>query len=252
VPLDRYYQSYPFHDLPTDARLRILYSNQLARLRRAGLARWHRVLDYGCGDGGFVWFLQGEGYERAEGYDPYCEEFAHKTVLDRHYDFIVSQDCLEHVESPLTLLELLDNLTHPGGVIMIGTPDASAIDLARPGEFIHTIHAPYHRHILSRRALIDAGHQLGWQLEQFYPTMYANTRVPFLNERFYLYYLSLTDGALDALVEPVRIAPLLKRLPRTLFYGFFGSFLSRHTDIAAVFRKSRSALGSMRCLPVPG
>jgi SAM-dependent methyltransferase len=237
VALDRYYEHYPFHDLPVDGRLRSMYGIQLRRLRRAGFEPSHGLLDYGCGEGRFVEFLRGKGYGHVEGYDPYCAEFADQGVLARKYDFVVSQDCIEHVESPLGLLGLLDGLVHPGGAIMIGTPDASAIDLSRPEAFSHTLHAPYHRHILSRRALVAGGSRLGWQLTRFYPTMYSNTRLPFLNERFYRYYLELTDDTLDALVETVRVVPLLARLPLTLFYGFFGSFFSRHTDVAAVFRK---------------
>jgi SAM-dependent methyltransferase len=237
VSLDHYYRGYPFHALPEDARLRTLYSKQLGRLRRAGLTRTHSLLDYGCGDGAFVRFLRNSGYEQAQGYDAYSAEFADRAVLRQKYDCLVSQDCLEHVESPLALLDEFHELTQPQGLLVIGTPDASAIDLARPDEYAHTLHAPYHRHILSRRALIEAGDRRGFRLERVYPTMYSNTRVPFLNERFYRYYLAVTDDTLDALVEPVRAAPLLWRLPLTLFYGIFGSFFSRNTDIAIVFRK---------------
>ena len=238
VSLERYYRGYPFHALPEDARLQILYSKQLGRLQRAGVTRTHSLLDYGCGDGAFVRFLRKSGHEQAGGYDAYSAQFADRAVLQQQYDCVVSQDCLEHVESPLALLDEFHELTRPQGLLVIGTPDASAIDLARPGDYAHTLHAPYHRHILSRRALIEAGERRGWRLERVYPTMYSNTRVPFLNERFYRYYLDVTDDTLDALVEPVRAAPLLGRLPLTLFYGIFGSFFSRNTDIAVVFRKA--------------
>jgi SAM-dependent methyltransferase len=235
--LDQYYEHYPFHDLPADIRVRCLHANQLGRLRRAGLRPEHDVLDYGSGEGAFVGFLRKSGYQRAQGYDPYSKRFAEPQVLQRQYDCVFSQDCIEHVDEPLALLARFDELTRPGGVIAIGTPDAEAIDLRRPEAFAHTLHAPYHRHILARRALVEAGERRGWRLERAYPTMYSNTRVPFLNERFYRHYLSVTDDTLDALVEPVRVAPLLARLPETLFYGLFGSLQSRGTDISVIFRK---------------
>ncbi len=238
VQLARYYERYPFHALPPDFRLRALYANQLRRLRGAGLERDHRVLDFGCGEGAFVRFLRGSGYSRSEGYDPYSASFADGAALKRRYDCVVSQDCLEHVDSPLALLAQFDALTAPRGAIVIGTPDASAIDLSEPEAYAHTLHLPYHRHILSRGALIAAGERLGWRLERVYSTMYANTRLPCLNERFYRFYLTLTDDTLDALIEPVRIGKLLARLPLALFYGLFGSFLSRSTDITLVFRKA--------------
>ena len=237
VQLEHYYSAYPFHRLPADWRLQALYANQVKRLIRAGVEPKQSILDYGCGDGRLVQYLRSAGYDQAYGFDSYGQGYTDDAVLSRQYDCVVSQDCLEHVEAPLALLDTFHELTRSGGLIVIGTPDASAIDLSRADEYLHTLHAPYHRHILSRQALIEAGEQRGWRLETFYPTMYSNTRIPFLNECFYRYYLTLTDDTLDALVEPVRSAPLLARLPLTLFYGLFGSFWSRRTDVAVIFRK---------------
>src|SRR4051812_45345464 len=44
VDLARYYALYPFHELPTDWRFDAIQSRQLARLRRAGLKRSHKIL----------------------------------------------------------------------------------------------------------------------------------------------------------------------------------------------------------------
>lgn len=240
VDLGYYYSRYPFHDLPIDWRIRAMYRNLLARLTRAGLEPRHRVLDYGCGSGHFVKFLKESGYD-ATGFDEYGKEYGDRSVLDEQYDCIMSQDVIEHVPSPHALLTEFDRLTKPGSIIAIGTPNATAIDLRRPEDFVHTLHAPYHRHILSRDALLSLGASRKWELLRYYPTMYSNTRVPFLNEAFYLYYTRLTDGTLDALMEPVRGASLIARGPETLYYGLFGSLLSRHTDVMAVFRRSPSA-----------
>src|SRR5207249_9939907 len=138
---------------------------------------------------------------------------------------------IEHVASPHVLLGEFERLTRKGAVIALGTPNAAAIDLRRAAAFVHTIHAPYHRHILAKDALLGAGKRVGWKLLRFYPTMYSNTRFPFLNERFYLYYTRLTDGTLDSLMEPVRAAALIVRAPLTLFWGIFGSFFSRGTAV---------------------
>jgi SAM-dependent methyltransferase len=237
VDLAHYYLRYPFHDLPSDWRFNAMHTRQLARLRRAGLERSHKILDYGCGSGHFVRFLRAKGYSRARGFDEYREQYKDRSVLGERYDCIVSQDVIEHVSSPNVLLDELGSATEDRAIIAIGTPNASAIDLGRPRDFVHAIHAPYHRHILSRDALIDAGRRHGLALSRFYSTMYTNTRVPFLNEAFYRYYGRILDDTLDVATEPVHVGALLLRLPLTLFWGFFGSFFSRHTDVMAVFRK---------------
>ena len=237
VDLAYYYAKYPFHDLPLDWRLsRHVPKSALApaeggpeavaqdprlRLRR----RTFRAQ-----------FLAKNGY-RVQGFDEYSSRFGDRRVLDDRYDCIVSQDVIEHVAAPHALLGEFKQLTNPGALIAVGTPNASAIDLSRPEDFVHTLHAPYHRHILSRDALIAAGEQQGWSLARYYPTMYSNTLVPFLNETSIVFYARIADDTLDALLEPIRVGALLLRAPITLFWGFFGSFFARGTDVMAVFRK---------------
>ncbi len=237
VDLAHYYARYPFHALAMDWRLRAMYSRQVARLVAAGVEKSHRVLDYGCGGGQLVRYMQSLGFDNVRGYDEYSSEFGDKRVLDERYDCIVSQDVIEHVAEPQALLSRFRELTRPGAVVAVGTPSAGAIDLSRPEDFVHTIHAPYHRHILSKQALVATGERQGFSLARYYSTMYSNTRVPFLNEAFYFYYTRITDGTLDALMEPVRAGALLLRAPVTLFWGLFGYFFSRHTDVMAIFKR---------------
>jgi SAM-dependent methyltransferase len=239
VDLAHYYARYPFHDLEMDWMLHAMYTNLLARLKRAGLQRSHKILDYGCGSGHFVRFLESEGYTQVCGFDEYSEKYKDRSVLDDRYDCIVSQDVIEHVPSPHALLTEFGRLAKDGAVVAVGTPNASAIDLGRPKDFVHTIHAPYHRHILSKEALVESGGRHGMKLDRFYSTMYTNTPVPFLNEAFYLYFTRFTDGTLDATVERPLGAMLLLvlALPITLFIGIFGALFPRHTDVMAVFKR---------------
>lgn len=234
VNLDHYYAAYPFFSMPDDWRLRTLYDSQLRRLRRAGVGPEQRILDYGCGGGAFVRHLRRRGFHQAVGYDQYSPAFGDARVLDERYDCVLSQDVLEHVVEPAAFLDLLGRLVRPGGIIALGTPNADAIRLDR---HVHAVHAPYHRHIFSKRALLRAGTERGWRVERYYPTQYANTPIPGLNSRFYLYYMSLLDDSIDCLIEPPRIGPLLARLPWTLFWSLFGYFFAEETDVMVVFRR---------------
>lgn len=237
VDLSHYYRSYPFHALPDDFRLRVLYDHQLRRLRRAGLEPHHRILDYGCGGGAFVRHLRQRGYEQVWGYDRYSREFSDPSLLEQRYDCLLSQDVLEHVLDPSSLLDDFERLVAPSGIVAIGTPNAEALDLGRVEKYTHALHVPYHRHIFSKRALLAAGRARGWRLERYYRTQYGNTAVPFMSSRFYLYYMALGDNSLDRLLEPPRLAPLLTRLPITLFWGLFGGLFAEETDVMAVFRR---------------
>jgi len=234
VDLGHYYQRYPFFSMPDDWRVRGVYDNLLRRLSRAGVAPHQRILDYGCGGGAFVRHLRRRGFPLAFGYDRYSPEFCDPGALEQRYDCVISQDVLEHVADPGAFLDELGRLVTPGGVVAIGTPNAAAIRLDRHR---HALHAPYHRHIFSKRALVAAGAKRGWAIAGYYPTQYANTLVPFLNSRFYLHYLRSQDDCIDCLLQPPRVGPLLTRLPSTLFWGFFGYFFAEETDVMIIFRR---------------
>jgi 2-polyprenyl-3-methyl-5-hydroxy-6-metoxy-1,4-benzoquinol methylase len=238
VDLAKYYASYPFHSVPEDWRVRATYRNLLGRLHAAGLEPGHRILDYGCGGGRFVRYVASQGYPNVRGFDEFSDEYGDRSVLDDQYDCIVSQDVIEHVPSPNVLLAEFRRLARPSAIVAIGTPDAAAIDLARPEKYVHSLHAPYHRHMLSKDALVAGGERQGLKLARFYPRMYADTRVPFLNDAFYRFYMAAADDTLDALMEPVRVGGLLLRAPVTLFLGLFGSLFSRGTDVMAVFHRA--------------
>lgn len=238
VDLERYYAQYPFHGLvgpDKDWKLAAMYRHLLGRLRAHGFGTEHRLLDYGCGSGHFLSYCRGKGYDHVAGYDAYSEKYGDRSVLQRQYDVVLSQDVVEHVPSPRAHLQTLGELVKPGGRVVIGTPNANAIDLAQPQLRVHTLHQPYHRHILSNDALKALGAELGWKLLQYYPTMYSNTRVPFVNLAFVNHYLRCFDDVVDVVLEPVRIDSIRLFSPASLWLGLFGSFFAPETDVMAVF-----------------
>jgi len=238
VDLRRYYEDYPFQRQRLNWTVRRVYGLLLRRLRRAGVRRSDSVLDFGCGSGLLVEFLHSRGYARAVGYDAYTEGFGDPAPLKGRYDCLFAQDVVEHVEQPLATLKEFDGLVRPGGLVVIGTPNAEAIDITRPEKFVHSLHQPYHRHVWSKQALLQAAGDLGWRLRRFYATAYTNTRVPLLNTRFLLRYLKSSDNTVDAAFERLRgnVLNLLK--PRVFFDAFFGSFLDPRTEMFAAFRTS--------------
>ena len=239
VDLAHYYADYPFHKLAesVDWMLRAMYRNQIARLQEAGVTEQSSVLDYGCGSGLFLRALADAGFSDLTGYDEYSEKFADKRALERRYDCVHAQDLIEHVAEPLAMVRTLHELTRPGGVIAIGTPNAESIDLANPEARVHTLHQPYHRHILSKRALQGLGKDLGWELLRYYPTMYNNTRLPGVNSAFLEHYFKCYDNNVDLAVEGIKMSSWKLYNPVTLVHFFFGSLYPPECDVMAVFRR---------------
>jgi 2-polyprenyl-3-methyl-5-hydroxy-6-metoxy-1,4-benzoquinol methylase len=236
VDLDHYYRGYPVFAAELDWKLDVVYGNLLRRLQRAGLQPEHRILDYGCGRGLLVRYLQKRGYRRTAGWDRYGEGYTDPVVLEQRYDCIVAQDVIEHVADPHALLAQLDGMAEPGAILSIGTPDAAALDLRDPENFVHALHLPFHRHILSADALKEAGRKRGWEVEHYYDTMYNNTLFPTMNPRFVLHYVRARDDVFDLVAEPVQLTAKMLS-PMTPFYALFGYFFDRHTDVQVVFRK---------------
>jgi 2-polyprenyl-3-methyl-5-hydroxy-6-metoxy-1,4-benzoquinol methylase len=241
VDLAYYYREYPFHhiggDSDMDWALQAMYRKQWKRLRAAGLQREHAVLDFGCGGGAFVKFLRNKGYTNVQGFDEYSETFGDKRVLDARYDMILTQDVLEHVAEPWDLLHTLQGLLAPSGRVAIGTPNANALDLKNPESRVHALHQPYHRHIFSKKMLLSLGDELDWNLLRYYPTMYSNTLLPFVNQRFLTHYFKMCDDTVDLTTEPIQVTNLKLYTPITLFWALFGSFFAPETDVMVIYKK---------------
>lgn len=236
VDLPYYYRDYPFQRQVAHFGMRMVLRNYVRRLRRAGLRRQHRVLDYGCGSGALIGQLRRMGYARVAGYDPYSRSYGDEGVLGQKYDFVIMQDVIEHVEDPGGLLERAAWLTVPEGIVCVGTPNAEGIDLARWETYIHALHQPYHVHILSAEALRGLALRRGLRLVTFYDTYYTDTLLPFVNVRTHLYYASLFDNTIDLAFDPIRFHPKLLA-PYAWWLGFFGSFVPYRCEMMVMFRR---------------
>ena len=234
INYDHYYRNYPIQRQKYDAFTRATLSKRLQILTRAGLIGGKALLDYGCGSGHFVRYAREQGVQ-AEGYDPYSEEFGDPAVLDRGYDFVTAQDVLEHVDDPAAFIASMKRYVAPGGCVVIGTPNADAIDLHHRLDQVGPLHQPYHRHIAAASELQRLVADGSWQVVEFSKDWYVDTRVPFVNSAFLFRYFESGGGFMDVGFDPVSPLHMLK-YPGLLFWGLFGYFFSRKTDMVVVAR----------------
>jgi len=235
VELAPYYAGYPLQNQRLDFFTRVSFRNRLKILERGGLRRGQRVLDYGCGAGMFVRYLRDAGYDII-GYDPYSPEFADRARLATRFDALISQDVLEHAEVPSEMLQEWAGLLNDGGLLFVGTPNADEIDLQQPELYSFEIHQPYHRHLLSEQALVDAAAKVGFTPVVVDKRFYIDTWVPFNNLAFARAYVARLGGDLDAAFEPPHVATVL-RTPKLWFLGYFGRFLRSRGNLLYTMRK---------------
>lgn len=243
VDLDHYYAKFPIFQAKLTWSYRFVYRNLCRRLTKHGFSKAHSLLDYGCGANGlFVKYLQERGFANSYGYDPYGTKdgFGDPTTLARApFDYISLQDVIEHVEDPHVLLGKLDRLLSPGGYILIGTPDAANLDLNRPDlpDDYNLVHVPYHLHTYTRETLEYLGRCQGWEPVTFFDRGFDDTPWFGFNVRTWNAYVSLFDGSVDVVFEPLKLRKALTSY-KFLFYAIFGYWLSYYSRMSIMFRKS--------------
>lgn len=227
----RYYDGYFMQRQKMDFFARRLFSSRLGELARGGLSRHQTLLDYGCGNGNFVRFLQHRGYTAAKGYDPYSLEFSDPSVCAGRYDVVNSQDVIEHAPDPAGFLDQLAAMVRrPGGRLALGTPNAEHIDLRDPLDAVGQLHQPFHRHILTSARLVQLMEQRGFRVDRVVPRSYVETCWPFVNSSFLFNYMAAADGTVDSGFDPIRLRLILGSR-KLLFYGLFGRLLSPKKDV---------------------
>jgi 2-polyprenyl-3-methyl-5-hydroxy-6-metoxy-1,4-benzoquinol methylase len=231
-----YYADYPLKRQRLDFFTRRMYSSRLALLARAGLRRDHRILDYGCGNGAFVRFLRERGYAGAAGYDPYSTAFADPAALDARYDLVTTQDVIEHAPDPIAFLDRVTALViRPGGLLAVGTPDASEIDLRAPLDVVGQLHQPYHRHLLTRAWLAREIEARGFRIAAEVRRWYTDTWFPFCNSAFLTRFWAANGGVIDASFEPVSASVFLRH-PGLLIHGLLGRLWAPGKDVVVFGR----------------
>jgi 2-polyprenyl-3-methyl-5-hydroxy-6-metoxy-1,4-benzoquinol methylase len=233
VDLDAYYVDYPMRQQRVDFAAIQAFKNRLKIMQRHGLMPSHRILDYGSGTALFVEFLKQNGFD-AVGYDPYVPAVSDRSVLDSQFDFVISQDVIEHDDDPSHSLKEHVRRLKPGGILCIGTPNASEIELT--DDYSMELHMPYHRHILSEVSLLGLARQEGLESLAVYHRFYYDTLFPMVNTQFIKRYVRKAGGMLDAGFEPPRIGMVLTS-PELLFFGLFGYLFRARGNMLAIFQR---------------
>jgi len=142
------------------------------------------ILDAGCGNGGFVFWLQEGGYKNAFGVDISAEqvELAEKIGVknikqedvfnylkdkEDYFDLIFARDLVEHFKKDevLRLLELFYSSLKKGGKLVIQTPNAEGIFGSRYAFWDIT-----HETVFTRASLNQVFRLSGFDHLKFYPT----------------------------------------------------------------------------------
>lgn len=139
-----------------------------------------RVLDLGCGSGGFLAAMKDQGATvtgvepddkardavRSRGISVHAgtAEDIPDEVLAQQFDIITTRHVLEHCIDPLKVLRNVKRMLAPGGVYLCDVPNNNALGLQRAGGAWHWLDVPRHINFFTRKSLADAARQAGLQV----------------------------------------------------------------------------------------
>ena len=234
VDLDHYYEDYIMAGAKLNFHSRLGCANRLRMLLKHGVTRQAKILDYGCGSGVFLQYLEQRGYTQGSGYDVYIPRFSDPGVMEQTYDAIVSFDVIEHVAEPREFMATLAARLNPGGLLVVGTPNAEKLSLAK--RMTVELHQPFHRHILSERALVALGEREGLASLEVRRRNWLDTLVPTVNSRFVWEYIYKSGGIVDVMLDPPRVGMVLAS-PRLCFFSWAGYFFPDPGSMFVIFRR---------------
>ncbi|WP_118857361.1 class I SAM-dependent methyltransferase [Sphingomonas mesophila] len=151
-------------------RMRRVLDRQFRHLPRGSVGR---VLDIGCGDGGFLRNAEAMGWEavgtdldpvvvakgRAAGLDV---RLGTLEAVDGPFDVITLSHAIEHLHEPAKVLEACYELLREGGRLWVETPSMDAWGLTRFGPDWRGLEPPRHLVLFSRKALLELLSSLGF------------------------------------------------------------------------------------------
>ena len=146
------------------------------RLMHLGALPHGRLLDVGCGSGRLLRRMKRLGWE-VEGIDFDQEATANisrKYGIKTHvgdirflpfpaetFDAIVMNHAIEHVDDPVSVLQVCARLLRPGGQLVMITPNALSVAHRRFGKYWRGLEVPRHFQVFSRQGLKNCVEKAG-------------------------------------------------------------------------------------------
>jgi len=176
-----------------------LYADEIMRWACTNRREPVKVLDFGCGYGGFLKILQdrmGDNVEthgievnsevcakasaQLDGAPVYCVDLKLDTRLVPcdYFDAITMLDVLEHLDNPRLYLQRLAECATDSGVLLLSTPNIESLNARLYGDGWVLHGAPHHMYYFGPRSIRIMLQQSGWKILKLY-----TERTIFHNER---------------------------------------------------------------------
>lgn len=152
------------------------------KIRHDGLVPWEgqgRLLDYGCGSGGYMYQMQQRGWEvigmdmseealnvcREQGLKVHQGIDPTKVFEPNSFDVVSLWHVIEHVPSPTETLGQMNSILKPGGKLVLVMPNINSTLARRYGPYWFPMELPRHFTHFDRSSLRKILTKSGFQVE---------------------------------------------------------------------------------------
>jgi SAM-dependent methyltransferase len=231
------YHDYALEKRRLDVFARGTLGNLTRRLLRAGMRRDHAILDYGCGNGLYVEYLETMGFDGVVGYDPFVPGFENLPRDGGPYDVVVNNDAIEHCDDVRGAIQHCLDLLKPDGLLYLGTADSEPVVMDDLEPHIMRLHQPFHRVVFTERSLHRLAEDFGLEIVASFRRSYQDTLRPFSNYRFLDELNRRLGHDLDRALDPEHSTAVFLRSPRLWFFALFGYLFPSAHEPAIIAKK---------------
>jgi len=163
------YQNYTTTSVPLLSNVDAAYQRQQGAAFTKRFGRDAAVLDFGCGQGGFLRVLAEAGCSQLAGFDfvlydelvdtpgtRFFDDLDQIRASGMRFDVIRMRHVIEHLTDVDDTMRALGALLNEGGQIIGQTPNAAHYTARLMGQYWGPLHYPYHTVLFSRDGLRDA------------------------------------------------------------------------------------------------
>lgn len=176
-------------------------NNEFVNLSRHGLRPDCKILDVGCGYGGFLIKLRDLGFSNLFGIDPFCDPVKNidgveisrmdMSGVNGTFDFIMLNHSFEHMPNPHQQFDHLQRLLADDGICMVRVPVASSYAWKHYGINWVQLDAPRHFYLHTPKSVKILADQAGLDL---FDVRYDSTYFQFTGSEMYSRNISLQEA----------------------------------------------------------
>jgi ubiquinone/menaquinone biosynthesis C-methylase UbiE len=150
------------------------------------------ILDYGCGTGALIEYLQKHKWNVA-GYEPNNSEniteknftiFKDKNEIKGSYSLLTLWHVLEHVPQPEQTLKEIKPFIKENGKLVIAVPNPNSYDAIHYKEIWAAYDVPRHLFHFNKNSMEQLLHNAGYTLEKILPMKFDAFYVSLLSEQY--------------------------------------------------------------------